>query len=81
MKISEALELARLAIARAEYITSSGSIISNDDRFESTAIIARALLAVVEAAGKVKRGCNCDYDYRCSNCQAIINLHNILTKP
>jgi hypothetical protein len=30
------------------------------------------------AISKLDRGCNCSYDYRCSNCQYILNVKSIL---
>ena len=29
---------------------------------------------IIELAKPINRGCWCDYDYRCGNCQRIINL-------
>lgn len=43
--------------------------------------IARALLAVVpvvRAAEEVKRGCDCEYDYRCGRCQAVCDLNDAI---
>ena len=31
-----------------------------------------------DLALKVRRGCDCDYDYRCSNCQAVVALKKAL---
>jgi len=36
---------------------------------------AEQMERVVAAAECVGRGCNCEHDYRCSNCSAIIALH------
>jgi hypothetical protein len=33
-----------------------------------------ALGPVVKAARTIRRGCNCDYDYRCSNCDRVVDL-------
>lgn len=36
-------------------------------------------LAEVKAVAlRVNRGCDCEYDHRCSNCQAVVDLHKIL---
>jgi hypothetical protein len=32
------------------------------------------------AARKIKRGCDCEYDYRCGNCEDVVSLHNLLEK-
>jgi hypothetical protein len=26
----------------------------------------------------IRRGCDCEYDYRCGNCEQILQLHNVL---
>lgn len=26
---------------------------------------------------KLRRGCQCEYDYRCGNCQRIVDLHTL----
>jgi len=36
------------------------------------------LRKICEAGMKVQRGCDCEYDYRCGNCQQIVTLHDIL---
>lgn len=36
------------------------------------------LRKICEAGMKVQRGCDCEYDYRCGNCQSIVTLHNLL---
>src|SRR5688572_5187305 len=37
------------------------------------------LAALVEAARHVRRGCDCEYDYRCSNCESVVSLVHALT--
>ena len=34
---------------------------------------------VVEAARRIERGCDCEYDYRCGRCEAVLRLHEALT--
>lgn len=36
------------------------------------------LRKICEAGMKVRRGCDCEYDYRCGNCQAVVTLHDLL---
>lgn len=36
------------------------------------------LRKICEAGMKVRRGCDCEYDYRCGNCEQIVTLHNVL---
>lgn len=39
--------------------------------------IAKAVIAmipVVNAAADLQRGCDCDYDYRCDKCQAVLDV-------
>lgn len=36
------------------------------------------LRKICEAGMKVQRGCDCEYDYRCGNCESILRLHNII---
>lgn len=31
--------------------------------------------AVIAAARKTSRGCDCEYDHRCGRCDAIVELH------
>ncbi len=33
---------------------------------------------LINKAREVRRGCSCDYDYRCGRCQAVIDLHEAL---
>lgn len=33
------------------------------------------LQKICEAGMKVQRGCDCEYDYRCGNCEAVVGLH------
>lgn len=40
----------------------------------------KALRAVAERATKLERGCNCDYDYRCNNCQTVIDTRELAQK-
>lgn len=36
------------------------------------------LRKICEAGMKVQRGCDCEYDYHCGNCEQISQLHNIV---
>jgi hypothetical protein len=36
------------------------------------------LRKIYEAGMKTKRGCDCEYDHRCCNCDSIVALHNII---
>ena len=36
------------------------------------------LRKICEAGMKVQRGCDCEYDCRCGNCQAVVTLHNVI---
>lgn len=36
------------------------------------------LRKICEAGMKVQRGCDCEYDYRCGNCDQVVQLHNLL---
>jgi hypothetical protein len=36
------------------------------------------LRKICEAAMKVERGCHCEYDHRCYNCDMIVTMHKIL---
>lgn len=36
------------------------------------------LRKISEAAMRVERGCDCEYDHRCHNCDMIVTLHKIL---
>jgi hypothetical protein len=36
------------------------------------------LQKICEAAMKLQRGCDCEYDYRCGNCEQIVQVHNVL---
>jgi len=36
------------------------------------------LQKICEAAMTVQRGCDCEYDHRCGNCESIVTLHKIL---
>ncbi len=33
---------------------------------------------LIEAAKKINRGCDCEYDYRCLSCEHVIALHAVL---
>lgn len=35
--------------------------------------------AIIDAARKIERGCDCDYDYRCGRCEAVLCLQEALT--
>ncbi len=37
----------------------------------------KLLRQLVEKAKDLRRGCNCDYDYRCGNCQRIIDCYEL----
>ena len=32
---------------------------------------------LIDLCSKLKRGCDCDYDYRCSNCNNILKVINL----
>lgn len=34
--------------------------------------------AVIEAARKIKRGCDCEYDHRCGRCEDVVSLQGKL---
>ena len=36
------------------------------------------LRKICEAAMKVQRGCDCEYDHRCGRCDAVVELQNVL---
>lgn len=36
--------------------------------------------ALVDSVKKIRRGCSCDYDYRCSNCSAIVDALDKIDK-
>lgn len=36
------------------------------------------LRKICEAGMKVQRGCDCEYDYRCGNCEAVVGLQQTL---
>jgi hypothetical protein len=40
--------------------------------------VSDVLLAVVAAARKIERGCDCEYDYRCGRCSAVVALKKAL---
>ncbi len=36
---------------------------------------------LIKLVDKLKRGCSCEYDHRCANCQAIIDVKAYCTEP
>lgn len=36
------------------------------------------LRKICEAGMKVQRGCDCEYDHRCGNCDSIVTMHNVI---
>ena len=32
---------------------------------------------LIDLASKLRRGCDCEYDYRCSNCSMILSVSNL----
>jgi len=36
------------------------------------------LKKIREIGKSIRRGCDCEYDYRCGNCEQILQLHNVL---
>lgn len=37
----------------------------------------KALRAIAAKAKELGRGCHCDYDYRCGNCQLVIDVKEL----
>jgi hypothetical protein len=37
-----------------------------------------SLETIMHAAARIKRGCHCDYDHRWGNCQAVLNLQELV---
>lgn len=37
----------------------------------------KALRQIAQKAKQLQRGCWCEYDYRCGNCQTIVDLMNL----
>lgn len=57
----------------------NGCLIEQDGLFVTAAYNALveeigALIGVAEAARRLKRGCDCEYDHRCRNCQAVMDV-------
>lgn len=52
----------------AHHLEEVGFLVTRIEQFE----------AVVDLAREVRRGCQCDYDYRCSNCAAICKMRDAL---
>jgi len=36
--------------------------------------------AVLDNVKEIRRGCDCDYDYRCSNCSVIVRVQDRIKK-
>lgn len=69
-EIEEAVRLAREVFDR-----------NREQRVFAVEILARCVLAlmpVYEAAQKIRRGCDCEYDHRCGRCDDIITLIDAL---
>ncbi len=46
---------------------------------EEVGYLTTTLKKLSVAAGKIRRGCDCEYDYRCGRCEDAIDLGELLT--